>query len=195
MTKSEPAAIVGNIAPQLLLLVVLIADLHPLPGNPRRGDVEAVKRSYVAFGQRKPVVVRRSDMTVTAGNTQLAAATALGWTHLAAVVTDDDELTAAAFALADNRTAELGSYDEDELLALIRSIDGEAHADLMAATGYSNADVLAIIARTEPPVFNPDEMQSRLDVRETGTCPHCGSQIEIRRSGGSAGLFKPGAGS
>lgn len=192
---SSSAEIVGNIVDVLLPLATPIADLHPLPGNPRRGDVAAVKRSYEAFGQRKPIVVRKADMTVTAGNHQLAAAKALGWTHIAAVVTDDDEITAKAFALADNRTGDLGSYDEGDLLTLIRSVQAEAHADLMAATGYANADILALIASTEPPAFEPDLMQPRLDVRETGSCPHCGSPIEIRRSGGTATLFKPGAGS
>jgi hypothetical protein len=28
-------------------------------GNPRKGDVEAVARSYATFGQQKPVVVQR----------------------------------------------------------------------------------------------------------------------------------------
>ncbi len=176
-------------------LLVPIADLHPLPGNPRRGDVDAVRRSYRAFGQRKPIVVRRADMTVTAGNHQLQGAALEGWTHIAAVVTDDDELTARAYALADNRTSELGSVDENDLLALIQSVQAEAHADLMAATGYSNAAVLALISASEPPAFNPDVMQPRLDVRETGNCPHCGGVIEIRRGGANSGLFKPGVGS
>lgn len=194
MSKSSSTDIVGEIVPALLPFATPIAELRPLPGNPRRGDVAAVKRSYQAFGQRKPIVVRRADMTVTAGNHQLAAAIELGWTHIAAVVTDDDELTAKAFALADNRTADLGTYDESDLLALIQSVQTEAHAELMAATGYSNSDILSLIAATEPPAFEPDLMQPRLDVRETGTCPHCAQPIEIRRSGGSAGLFKPGAG-
>ncbi|MGE0399919.1 MAG: ParB N-terminal domain-containing protein [Kofleriaceae bacterium] len=189
-TPVEPR---GEIIAALLPFAVAIDSLTPLPGNPRRGDVEAVKRSLVAFGQRKPVIVRRADMTVTAGNHTLQAATQLGWSHIAAVITDDDELTARAFALADNRTSELGTYDADDLAALLRSVNAEAHADLMAATGYSNGDVLAIIRASEPPAFTPDVMQPQLDVRETGTCPHCQGQIEIRRSGGGAGLFAPGA--
>lgn len=101
-------------------------------------------------------------------------------------------ITAKAFALADNKTGDLGTYDEADLVALLKSVQDQAAHDVMAATGYSNAEVLALIAASEPPVYNPDVMQPRLDVRETGSCPHCGGAIEIRRSGGTAGLFKPG---
>ena len=47
---------------------------------------------------------------------------------------DDDEQTAVAFALADNRTQDLGSYDEDLLDELIESIKEQ---DLLLATGYT----------------------------------------------------------
>jgi hypothetical protein len=64
-------------------------------------------------------VVRASDRTIVAGNHTWLAAKSLGWSEIAAVLVDDDEATAQAFALADNRTAELGSYDERELLDLM----------------------------------------------------------------------------
>src|SRR5262245_36114690 len=94
-----------------------VADLHLLPRNPRRGDVAAVARSLDLFGQRKPIVAKR-DGTVIAGNHTLQAAITLGWSEVAVVFTDDDDATAKAFALADNRTAELGTYDEEELADL-----------------------------------------------------------------------------
>jgi ParB-like chromosome segregation protein Spo0J len=89
-------------------LAINIDKLSFLEGNPRQGDIEAVAKSYKQFGQRKPIVAT-TDHVVIAGNHQLAAARQLGWDEIAVVITDDDELTAKAFALADNRTAELGS--------------------------------------------------------------------------------------
>ena len=61
------------IAPELEHLAVDITTLDELPGNPRKGDVDAVARSYAAFGQQKPVVVqRRGQKTVVIdGNHQL----------------------------------------------------------------------------------------------------------------------------
>ena len=109
------------IIPSLAPLAAEIDSVYPLPGNPRKGDVEAVAASLGRFGQRKPIVVRASDRTIIAGNHTWMAAKSLGWTEIAISVVDDDEATAQAFALADNRTAELGSYDEALLLDLIRS--------------------------------------------------------------------------
>jgi hypothetical protein len=105
----------SNIAGELRPLAVPLVHLEGLPGNPRKGDVQAIARSYAVFGQRKPVVARRQGERdgkptgiVLAGNHQLQAAQELGWDELAVVWVDDDELTAKAFALADNRTGELG---------------------------------------------------------------------------------------
>jgi hypothetical protein len=72
----------------------------------------AIKESLSRFGQRKPIVVRGSK--VLAGNGTLEAAKALGWTEIqiAEAPDDWDEDTAKAYALADNRTAELAEWDE-----------------------------------------------------------------------------------
>jgi ParB-like chromosome segregation protein Spo0J len=103
-------------------LATPIDDLHTLPGNPRRGDIAAVARSLERFGQRKPIVAKHSDGTIIAGNHTWQAAKQLGWSEIAVVWTDDDDNTAHAFALADNRTAELGTYDEDALREMIAQL-------------------------------------------------------------------------
>jgi hypothetical protein len=123
-----------HIAEDLRPLAQPIDLLKLLPGNPRRGDVEAVMRSYDRFGQRKPIVARR-DGTVIAGNHQLQAAQRLGWSHIAVVWTDDDDLTAKAFALADNRIGDLGNYDFGDLEAML----AEVRLDplLLSATGFA----------------------------------------------------------
>jgi DNA modification methylase len=144
------------IAEDLKALAVPIKKLKPLPGNPRRGDVEAVRRSYERFGQRKPIVAQR-DGTVIAGNHQLKAAQALGWSEMAVVWVDDDEQTAKAFALADNRTADLGSYDNDALAELLADV--AVDPELLLATGYTDADLEALIGEIDvlPPEDKDDE--------------------------------------
>lgn len=116
-----------------------ISALRPLTGNPRRGNVEAVKKSLQQFGQRKPIVAKR-DGEVIAGNHTLQAITELGWPTVAVVYVDDDQATARAFALADNRTSDLGSYD-DELLATMLQETLKGGLDLLTATGYQADDV------------------------------------------------------
>lgn len=122
--------------------------LQLLPGNPRRGDVAAVARSLDTFGQRKPIVALR-DGTVIAGNHTLQAAQSLGWEKIAVVWVDDDDATAKAFALADNRTAELGDYDDQALADLIAAV-AEADADLLAASGWTSDDLTELLATLEP---------------------------------------------
>lgn len=134
------------IAPDLTPLARPIRGLKAMPGNPRKGDVEAVMRSYARFGQRKPIVARR-DGTVIAGNHQLKAAKKLGWKEIAVVYVDDDDTTAKAYALADNRVGELGTYDDAALAALIADVSSDV--GLLAATGW-NLDEIDL-AGLQPP--------------------------------------------
>lgn len=126
----------SDIAPDLLTLAQPIDSLELLDGNPRIGDVDAVAASLRRFGQRKPIVARRSDRQIIAGNHTYKAACQLGWAEIAVVLVDDDDATAKAFALADNRTAELGGYDDANLAAMIAEV-GEFDAALLADTGWS----------------------------------------------------------
>ncbi len=145
------------IADDLAPLRVPIDSLHQLPGNPRRGDVDAVAASLARFGQRKPIVVA-DDGTIIAGNHTWAAAKQLGWDEIAVVRVGDDEATAQAFALADNRTAELGGYDEAALLDLIRQV-ADVDASLLADTGWDDASVQDLADRIDPglPDTPPDD--------------------------------------
>lgn len=104
---------------------VEIASLVLDPANARAHDsanVAAIAASLHKFGQRKAIVVRRSDRVIEAGNGTCVAAKQLGWTHLAVVWVDDDAATAVGYALADNRTAELADWDQDRLLAAIEIV-------------------------------------------------------------------------
>jgi len=145
-----------NISPQLEPLTVPLDNIELLKGNPRQGNVQAVAKSYETFGQLKPIVVRRTGEnehgpigTVIAGNHQLQAARQLGWDRIAAVFVEHDDGTAKAYALADNRTAELGGYDKEALAALIQQV--QAETELLAATGWTEGDLAEILAETHKP--------------------------------------------
>jgi ParB/RepB/Spo0J family partition protein len=143
---------VSKIHPDLEALAFPVEKLTPLPGNPRRGDVAAVARSYATFGQRKPIVARREGDggIVIAGNHQHAAAKELGWENIAVLWVDDDDLTAKAFALADNRTADLGSYDNADLLTMLQSVH-DADSGLFEATAYDESALANLIEKLEIP--------------------------------------------
>jgi hypothetical protein len=131
-----------RIAPALQALVVPIASIELHPRNPRIGDVAAIAASLRRFGQLKPLVVQRSTMFCVAGNHVVRAARSLGWTEIAANVEDMDDATAVAFLLTDNRTSDLGGYDDALLAAILAE---QTAVDNLAATGYDPADVAALL--------------------------------------------------
>ncbi len=105
---------------------VNINSLIPDPANARRHDdknLKAIADSLKLFGQRKPLTVTPDSIVVT-GNGTLAAAKSLGWTEIAIARTPVgwswEQIR--AWALADNRTAELAEWDDkvlaDQLLEL-----------------------------------------------------------------------------
>lgn len=138
--NAEPTATaevlsVEHIAEGLRGLAVPLSTLQLLPGNPRIGNVDAVAASLKRFGQRKPIVVNRTNAEVEAGNHTLQGARLLGWPTIAAVFVDDDAATAKAYSLADNRTGDLGVYDDDLLLKMIQEVK-EFDDALLADTGW-----------------------------------------------------------
>ena len=114
-----------RIHPSIEHLAVPVKSLVPLENNPRKGDLGAIIASYRQFGQVKPIVVKTNGdgtSTVIAGNHQLEAAKQMGWTEIAVVELEGDDKEAIAFALADNRTSELGFTDNSLALELMAEI-------------------------------------------------------------------------
>jgi DNA modification methylase len=96
-----------------------IADLTPDPQNARQHDdknLKAIEGSLREFGQRKPIVITQAGVIV-AGNGTVAAAKNLGWETIEAVTVPADwsQAQVKAFALADNRTAELATWNSEVL--------------------------------------------------------------------------------
>jgi hypothetical protein len=137
---------VSNIAKSIKSLAVDIETLKPLPGNPRKGNIDAIMASYTEFGQVKPIVVRPEadgTATVIAGNHQLEAAKRLGWKQIAAVQFEADDQRAIAFALADNRTNELGHTDNDLLQDMLEQIT-DSYEVLLDGLGWDEFELAAI---------------------------------------------------
>jgi site-specific DNA-methyltransferase (adenine-specific) len=96
---------------------IKIQELTPDPNNARAHDdknLAAIEGSLKEFGQRKPIVITANNV-IAAGNGTVAAAKRLGWTDIEAVrvPADWDSDRIKAFALADNRTAELATWNQE----------------------------------------------------------------------------------
>lgn len=106
---------------------VSIDSLIPDPANVRMHsprNIEAIKASLARFGQQKPIVVD-SDNVVRAGNGTLEAAKLLDWSELEIVRSDLEGSEMTAFAIADNRTAELAEWDYQVLGQVLASLQEE----------------------------------------------------------------------
>ena len=127
----------SQIAKDLKPLVQPIDKLKAAKHNPRKGDVESIKKSYERFGQRKPIVADRATGEIIAGNHQYLAAKELGWTEMAVVFVDDDRETAIAYGVADNRIGQLGEWDVEEL---VYALDNIGLVDV-ESIGFKESDV------------------------------------------------------
>lgn len=136
----HPEPDLAHIAPGLRPLAVPLSDLTPDPANVRRHgerNIAAIRSSLKRFGQQKPIVATEAGV-VMAGNGFLEAARGLGWTHAAVVRTSLSGAELTAFAIADNRTAELAKWDDDALLAQLNAI-GEV--TLLEAAGFTPGEL------------------------------------------------------
>ena len=137
----------------------LIKELTLDPRNARthsQKNLEAITNSLVKFGQRKPIVIS-GDGVVLAGNGTLEAAKGLKWDYIDVSVAphDWDEQTARAYALADNRTAELADWDQAVLTEQLLELH-DAEFDI-EALGFEMPQVI----EAEP--IDEDELPAEVD--------------------------------
>jgi DNA modification methylase len=120
------------------------------PANVRKHNernLESIKASLARFGQQKPIVVGR-DGVVIAGNGTLAAARSLGWSMIDIVRSHLTGAEATAYAIADNRTAELAEWDEESLAQQLAALQIEDE-ELLAVTGFDEKELEAMSGPAE----------------------------------------------
>jgi len=129
-------------------------ELTPFPGNAKRGNVDQIRASLRRNGQYRSLVVREipnGPLVVLAGNHTMQALQAEGQPTARCEVVVCDDATARRINLADNRTAELGEYDNDALADLLSYLDGDYEG-----TGYTADDVDALLDYPEEPEARTD---------------------------------------
>jgi ParB-like chromosome segregation protein Spo0J len=115
--------------------LVKTEQLKTHPRNPRRGNVPAIADSLTHHGQYRPIVVQKSTNFILAGNHTFEAAKSLGWDTVACTLLDVDNQTAERILIADNRTSDLASYDNNALSALLHSLPD------LDGTGFGQLDL------------------------------------------------------
>jgi DNA modification methylase len=105
-----------------------VSDIRPYDNNPRDNDaaVEAVARSIQEFGFRQPIVVDAEGVIIV-GHTRWKAAQKLGLETVPVhVATDMTPAQARAYRIADNKVADLATWDMELLpieLSELRGMD------------------------------------------------------------------------
>lgn len=110
------------------------------PGNPRKGNVDAILHSLEVNQQYRALVVQKSTEHVLVGNHTLRAAKRLGWTEIDVTYVDVNDEQAVRIMLSDNRTQDLAGYDTEALGRMLDRME-----DPTMGTGYEAADVSSIL--------------------------------------------------
>lgn len=113
-------------AKEIKIKYMHIAELKAYKNNPRNNEeaVPFVANSIREFGFKNPVIID-ADNVIVAGHTRVKAAKTLGMREVPCIVADD--LTPEqirAFRLADNKTAEIATWNIEALNMEIEEISG-----------------------------------------------------------------------
>ncbi len=122
------------------IVMMNIDEIIPYENNPRKNDdaVEAVANSIKNFGFKSPIVVDANKVIVN-GHTRLKASKLLGLTMVPVIIASDlTEEQCRALRLADNKTAEIASWDKKLLMKELESIDWEGLEMDMTDFGFDN---------------------------------------------------------
>lgn len=134
---------------QLKIEVVELVTLTPDPKNARghsERNIKAIAASLKRFGQQKPIVVDDNGRIV-AGNGTYQAAKELGWTTIAIVRTNLTGSNASAFAVADNRTAELAEWNREQLAETMTELQNDGED--LEALGFSRQQLESLLEEAE----------------------------------------------
>lgn len=156
-------------------------------------DIDSLAESLSRVGLIHPILIRREDLSLVAGERRLAAATRLGWTHINTQFEDDaDELELQALELEENiQRVDIPWTDE------VAAIEKYHRIKLQMDPNWSKEKTAEALG------VHPITLQDKLSVAETvranpkvaklpnySTAKNLVRRIETRKSGAQAELLK-----
>lgn len=154
-----------------------IDKLSPHPRNARQGDVGAISASIQTHGLYRPIIAQRSTGIILAGNHTWQACKRLGMKKVwvSWVEVDNDE--AVRILLIDNKTSDLASYDDNELVKLLQAL--MLTPDELTGTGY-DADELNALLQIINSTTSVTELEREKELekeKHLSVCPECGHEF------------------
>lgn len=160
--------------PKLTTTTVELESLTEWPGNARRGVVSGIKESIRTNGVFQPLIVQKSTSRIIAGNHRWFALKELheefpeefGDTA-DVILLDVNDSRATKMNLADNKTSDDASWDNEALLAQLESL-----ADLdegLDGSGFADDDLDDLQALMETGTYVFDDGTDDDDGEDVGT--------------------------
>lgn len=140
-------------------------------------NLDAIRGSLTAFKQQKPIVVN-GEGVILAGNGTYAVARSLGWDGIWVVRSELGKREAKAFSLADNRTSDLGHWDQSNLDRAFASLSLD-NFDL-DSIGFSLSDIKMLTGHSDL-MGGSGEDEGETKTRTLIECPECGHEFEKKR--------------
>lgn len=152
------------------------------PGNARRGVIIGIKESIRINGFAGSLLVQKSTNRIIAGNHRFQA-----WQELSrenperygktipVTYLDVNDKRATKLNLADNKTADDASWDNEALLAQLVEI---TESDNLMGTGFADDDIEDLQALLEYEDMEDDDLQGALDAADQSAAPVIRIQVE-----------------
>lgn len=165
--------------------------------NPRKNEaaVEAVSQSIQDYGFNQPIVLD-SDFIIIAGHTRYKAAKKLNLKTVPCLVVDLPPEKAKEYRIADNKTNELSTWDNENLIKELREITNIDAFQTFFVQSLSDMvkESTGAIKFREVNSGDIEKAISSMDGHHSGVsksrqagyveflCPHCGGEITINKN-------------
>jgi hypothetical protein len=165
--------------------------IKPYWRNPRKNEaaIPQVKESIEKYGYLQPIVVDSKNVIIV-GHTRYRAMLLMGKTEIPCVVADLPPDKAKQYRIADNKTAEVATWNEDSLIQELREL-GASATELQP---FFDEDISAILKGMDAPFEHVTAAQLKKQdhtlktrfeeaVKDIGqfmiktNCPHCGKEV------------------
>lgn len=138
-----------------------VSELVNDPRNARAHDdnsITSIMASIGEFKQQTPIVIDEAGVVVK-GNGTLEAFRRLGRTEIICIITDLPEKKKKAYAIADNRTGDMSSWNQEVLAETLTEIQ-QADPAMLEATGFTAEQLADLILEVKPLVASQEDDDS-----------------------------------
>ena len=149
---------------------IKISDLVLDKNNLRQhtdSEINLIMKSLKAFGQYKPLIVDKNDMTVKIGNGRLMAMKKLGWQNCDCILYDWNEKSGAE--VIDNRLNELSSWIDSNVNSWFK----EKGKDWWGVDQLIEKKVEKLLKKEE----KKQQKQQKEKEEKVFKCPCCGQTL------------------